>query len=434
MIKMRRVVISGVGGVTGLGSMGQTFAGFIEGRSCLRRLSEAMPESPLCGSYGRLFVGAAGPMDRSGLTSGGRASDMATKALDEALESAGLSLKDLSHRADTTGLAMGALASDLGYVASEVERGVKDRLFMFRSLGNALAGSLAARMGLRGPSIVSGTSCAASLCALGEALHVLRRGEANLMLVGGAEAPLHSTFLRGATRLGVADVCGSTAFDKRRAGLAASEGAAFLVVEELESCLARGGQQKILAELLGFGCTTDGANLLAPPADGRGGFAAMARAAADAGITKRAMSGDLAFNCHATGTQAGDASELRAVLAFVRLVESEINFADARFDPSTTLEKLNNVSVSGKYTLSAPKANIGHLFSAAGAIETGLACLSMAKGVLPPISNLEQPDIEADSPLILPTKPLSFHPQFLMKNSFGFGGINAAVLLKRFEH
>ena len=284
-----------------------------------------------------------------------------------------------------------------------------DPLYMAKMLPNMATGNLTIQLGLLGYTNTVTTACAAATQAIGDAAEVIRRGDADVMLAGGTEA--------GISELGLAGFCAMRAlttsyndrpgessrpFDRDRDGFAPSEGAALLVLEELGHARARGAQP--LAELIGYGVTADARFLVAPPEDGGGAARAIRRALDHAGVDP----GEIDYiSAHATATEVGDIAETRAIR-----------------------------SVFGKdadrIPVSAFKSQVGHLLGAAGGVETVAAIQTLRTSQIAPTINLEHPDPECDLDYV-PLKPRSADVRTVAKNSFGFGGQNAVLILRRFE-
>jgi 3-oxoacyl-[acyl-carrier-protein] synthase II len=271
------------------------------------------------------------------------------------------------------------------------------------------AGNVTIQLGLFGYTNTVTTACAAATQAIGDATEVIRRGHADVMLAGGAEA--------GISELGLAAFCSMRAlttsyndrpeessrpFDRDRDGFAPAEGAGMMVLEDLEHAQARGAEP--LAEIIGYGVSADATFLVAPPDDGGGAARAMRSAIADAGIGSEEVD---YISAHATATEIGDIAETRAI----RTV-----FGERAYEIPVT----------------AFKSQIGHLLGAAGGVETVAAVQTIRNGVIAPTINLEHADPECDLDYVA-QKARSAEVRTVMKNSFGFGGQNAVLIVRRFE-
>jgi 3-oxoacyl-[acyl-carrier-protein] synthase II len=269
--------------------------------------------------------------------------------------------------------------------------------------------NVAIELGLHGPSMANSNSCASGAIAVGEAFRLIRDGRSKLMLAGGVEAPLApltfgSFALIKAMSTADDDPChASRPFDRRRDGFVMGEGAGMLVLESLEHALDRGAP--VYAEVRGYGMTNDAYHMLAPLPGGEQAARAIRLAMDDAGIEPA----DVDYvNAHASATPIGDRAEARAI-------QSALGDHAAR------------VPVSGT------KGLYGHPLGASGAIETAISALAIARGWLPGTTNLVQADADNALNLIGPAGS-SQQPRIVINNAFGFGGINAALVLSIAEH
>lgn len=273
---------------------------------------------------------------------------------------------------------------------------------------NAGSGNISLFFGARGLNTAVATACASATNAMGDAFRAIQRNEADLMFTGGSEAAL--------TPLGVSSFCAMKAlscrndeperasrpFDKDRDGFVMGEGAGILIFEELEHAKARGAT--ILAEVIGFGASADGYHLTAPEPEGSGAAMAMGRALADAGIQPNQVD---YINAHGTSTSLGDIGETKAVKRV---------FGDH----------------ARKLAISSTKSQIGHLLGASGGVELITTILGMRDQILPPTINLENPDPECDLDYV-PGQARPGTMRIAMSNSFGFGGHNACIVIKKYE-
>jgi 3-oxoacyl-[acyl-carrier-protein] synthase II len=263
-------------------------------------------------------------------------------------------------------------------------------------------------LGLQGPVNATCTACAAGNNALGDAFSIIRRGDATAMLAGGAEAAVNqvgmSAFaaLRALSSRNDEPERASRPFDAGRDGFVMGEGAGVLVLEELEHALARGAH--IYGEFAGYGMTGDASHLTEPVESGEPAARAMTRALRDAGVDPADVD---YINAHGTSTPLGDAMETKAI-------------------------KLALGEHAGEVMISSSKSIFGHCLGAAGALEASATLLSMEAGKVPPTINLEVPDPECDLDYV-PNVAREAKVDVAMSNSFGFGGHNAAVVLRRYE-
>jgi 3-oxoacyl-[acyl-carrier-protein] synthase II len=272
---------------------------------------------------------------------------------------------------------------------------------------NAPAGLLAARLGARGPNMTCLTACAASTQATGEAVMIIRRGDADVMLAGGAHSMLHPFGLGGfnlltaLSRRNDSPRTASRPFDRDRDGFVLSEGSAMLILEELEHATKRGA--RIYGEILGYGTTGDAYRVTDMHPEGRSAKAAMCMAIADAGVSP-----DLVdyVNTHGTSTAVNDRVETVAV--------KEV-FGER----------------APKLPISSIKSSVGHLIASAGALEAICCLLAIRDGVIPPTINYTTPDDGLDLDYV-PNEARKADLNVTMSNSFGFGGQNVSLVIGRY--
>lgn len=276
-------------------------------------------------------------------------------------------------------------------------------------LANMAAGNIAIRHGFKGPLGAPVTACAASVQAIGDAARLIRAGEADIALCGGAEACIDRVSVGAfaaarALSTGFTENPGASSrpFDQARDGFVIGEGAGLLVIEALEHALQRGAQP--IVELVGYGTSSDAYHMTSTPADGNGARRAMELALRQAGIAPADVQH---LNAHATSTPLGDSSELNAIKAV---------FA----------------GTAGP-AVSATKSATGHLLGAAGGIEGIFTALAIRDQIAPATRNLETPDQAAAGVDIVRTSPRRMEIEHAISNGFGFGGVNASVLFRRFE-
>ncbi len=272
---------------------------------------------------------------------------------------------------------------------------------------NLVSGQVSIRHGLKGPNHAVVTACSTGAHAIGDAARLIMLGDADVMLAGGAEAPITRLSIAGfsackalSTSFNDTPEKASRPYDRDRDGFVMGEGAGVVVLEELEHAKARGA--KIYAEVVGYGLTGDAYHITAPAEDGDGAYRCMVAAVKRAGITPA----DIDYiNAHGTSTMA-DTIELGAV---------ERLLGDA----------------AGKASMSSTKSAIGHLLGAAGAAEAIFSILAIRDNVAPPTINLENPQIESPIDLV-PNKPRERQIDIALSNSFGFGGTNASLVFRRY--
>jgi len=405
----RRAVITGIGLVTSLGrGATQTFDALCAGRSGLRR---PPADHPVAGSLE--VAGIAPAIDPSEVlpASEGRFVDryvlLALAAAADAMADAGLVVGR-----DVDPLRAAVVVSSGGGGLETYEEQARGRQARGRTaispyllpgmLPNMAAARIAIRYGIRGYSAAIATACAAGAQSVAEALRLIRGGEADVVICGGSDAPLHPTVADAfgnakALARHVADPrSASRPFDTQRTGFVLAEGAGILVVERADHAEARGARG--YAALLGWGATTDAYRPTTPRPDGQGAAECMRRAITDAGLSPA----DVDYvNAHGTGTKLGDVAETKAVR-----------------------------EVFGQYSpaVSATKSMTGHLLGGAGAVEAGVSALGIAAGLLPPTRNLDSVDPACELDHIR-GKAREGRVGAALTNSFAFGGHNISLLL-----
>jgi 3-oxoacyl-[acyl-carrier-protein] synthase II len=308
------------------------------------------------------------------------------------------------------GTGIGGIATMIDNYQVMAERG-PDRVSPFlipMMISDSAAGNLAIRTGARGPNMSLATACATGTNALGEAAAIIRRGAADVMLVGSSEAaivPLAMAGMNVMTALSTRNddpEHASRPFDRNRDGFLMGEGAGMLVLESLESAAARG--VKILCEFTGYGASDDAYHISAPAENGAGAAISMQLALQDAGL----KAGDIDYiNAHGTSTQLNDKSETAAIKTVFG-------------------ERAYNVPIS------STKSMTGHLLGASGSLEAAICSKVICENILPATINYETPDPECDLDYV-PNEIRRVKPRHVMSNSFGFGGHNATLIMSRFE-
>ena len=418
---MRRIVVTGYGIVSPLGcGVGLVWQRLLAGRSGIRRLSDNLvPDvrAKIAGIVPTIDEDAEGGFDPDRAVSAkdqmrmDRFIQFAMAAANEAIAQSGWAPSTDAERNRTATI----IASGIGGFATMKQavhiidqRGAR-KLSPFTVpsfLVNLAAGQISIHHGFRGPIGAPVTACAASLQALGDGARLIRSGEADIAVCGGSESCIERVSLASfaaaralSTHFNDEPERASRPFDTQRDGFVMSEGSAVLVIETLDHALARGATP--LAEIVGYGTTSDAYSMAAAPADGEGLQRCM-RLAIDAAGIQPSQVGHI--NAHATSTPLGDAAELTAI---------------------------RGVFNGARVAITSTKAATGHLLGAAGAVGAIFAIKALRTGTLPPTINLEQADdVAADLDLVGPrarTQPIDY----AMANGFGFGGVNASLLLKR---
>lgn len=401
---MRRVVVTGLGVVSSLG-IGRDlhFAGLREGRSGIGEL-RIEDVDRLSVKIGAAVPGydPAARYSKSDLALFDRTTQLALIAAEEAMAHSGLALtEEESLRA---GVAMGTALTGMETVDRNyrtVFQEGKNRvhpLVVPRLMTNAGASQISMRHGLRGPSWTVTTACSSSNHAMGQAMLAIRAGQADVMLAGGAEAPLIFGVIKAweGLRVMARDAC--RPFSKTRSGMVQGEGAAVLVLEERERALARGAT--ILAEIAGFGMSADAGDIVTPSVDGA--TRAIGAALADSGIAPEEVG---YVNAHGTATAANDRTECAAIRAAF----------------GGHAEQLS---------ISSTKSMHGHCIGGAGAVEMAAVILALTEGIIAPTINYEEPDPDCDLD-VTPGVARKREIGAALSNSFAFGGLNAVLAVRR---
>jgi 3-oxoacyl-(acyl-carrier-protein) synthase len=405
------VVVTGMGAISPLGhDVASTFEALLAGRSAIRRL-EGPGTARLANRLGAPAAFDAQPhFDAAKLRMLDRVSQLALAAAAQAVADAGSPFEECpaARRGVSIGTGMGgAQSADDGYRSLYADN--NDRLKPFTvllAMTNAPAAWIGLEYGAAGPNLTYSTACSSSAVSIGEAARRIARGEADVMIAGGAEACLNFGTLKAweALRtLAVEDPADASAsckpFAKDRSGLVLGEGAAMLVLESRGRALARGA--RVHAHITGFGLATDAGHITRPSVAGQA--AAIRAALADARLEGK----DIGYvNAHGTGTQANDAVETAAL--------KEV-FGKAAYD----------------VPVSSTKSMHGHLLGAAGALEMVIAIEAMKRGHLPPTRNLRNPDPECDLDYVTEGARRVAGIDAVMSSSFAFGGTNAVLIAAR---
>jgi 3-oxoacyl-[acyl-carrier-protein] synthase II len=414
----RRVVVTGVGMVTPLGNNADdTWRNVLAGRSGTGPLTkfalEGLPPE-ICIAGEVKGFDPEPVIDRREQKRMDTFIQYAIVATDEAMRMAGLGGLGTVPDPENTGTIIG---SGMGGIDNIMQTrtlmdakgpGRVSPFFIPASIINLAAGQVAMRTGATGPSYSPVSACASSNHAIGEAFHAIQRGDADMMIAGGTEACVTAISFAGfaAARALASDwetpETASKPFDRRRSGFVHAEGGAILVLEELESAKRRGAP--ILAEVVGFGMSADAYHITAPPENGEGAARAMKRALKSAGIAPEQVD---YVNAHGTATPVGDLAETRAIRSV--------------FGPHA--EKL---------AVSSTKSMLGHALGGSAAIEAGVSVFALRDQVMPPTINLTDPDPDCDLDYVSDgarKKDLDV----VISNSFGFGGANTTLVLKRYD-
>jgi 3-oxoacyl-[acyl-carrier-protein] synthase II len=422
MSQQTRIVITGMGIASPLGcGIEPVWQRLLAGKSGLRRLPDAMV-SDLSAKVGGVVPGIeedveAGlnpdtivtPKDQRKMD---RFILLALTATEEALQQAKwqpAAAEQQERTATIIASGVGGFPAIADAVRTADARGTR-KLSPFTIpsfLVNLAAGHVSIKYGFKGPLGAPVTACAAGVQAIGDAARMIRAGEIDVAICGGAEACIHTVSLGGfaaaralSSSFNDEPTHASRPFDRDRDGFVMGEGAGILVIESLDHALARGA--KPIAEIVGYGTSADAYHLTSGPEDGDGAKRAMELALKQAGVNPAQIQH---LNAHATSTPVGDKGELAAIKRV---------FGD-----------------EGKIAVTSTKSATGHLLGAAGGIEAIFTALALRDQIIPPTLNLENPDVAATGVDIVQGTARPAAIDYAISNGFGFGGVNASILLKR---
>jgi len=410
----RRVVLTGVGLVSPLGTgTEKNWQALLRGESGIRPISrwDASRHATRFGGEARDFDPLAF-IDRKDARKMDLFIQFAVAAAHLAVEDSGLPAGALqSERAGTyVGSGIGGLGSIEEWHTVLLEKG-PDRIspfFLVQTIVNEASGQISIRYGTKGPNSATATACSTGTHAIGDSFRMIARGDADIMICGGAEAPLTPLSIAGFNAMKAvserndAPAKASRPFDAKRDGFVMGEGSGVVILEELGLALERNA--RIYAEVVGYGMTSDAYHVAAPAPDGDGAIRVMRRAMEDAGIGPE----DIQYiNAHGTSTPFNDKTETMAI----KKVFGEH---------------------AGKIGVSSTKSMTGHLLGAAGGLEAGISALCLFHQIMTPTINYEFPDPDCDLDYV-PNKPRPAEIVHALSNSFGFGGTNGALVFKRFE-
>lgn len=410
----RRVVVTGLGLITACGnSVAETWDSLMAGRSGADYIqkfdTEKFDVKFACEvkNFDPLTL-----IDRREARRMGAFSQFAIFAADEAMKHSGLVI-DESNAFDV-GTYISSGIGDFWAIEREHDKllnGGPNRVspfFIVSAIVNLAAGNVSIRFGAKGPNSATATACAAGAHAIGDSFRIIERGDADAMICGGAESAITPMSVAGFASMKALSTfndnpkMASRPFDANRDGFVIGEGAGILILEELEFAKKRGA--KIYAEIVGYGMTGDAFHQTSPDETGSGAIRVMNKAIKDAGITPNQIG---YINAHGTSTFYNDRGETKAI--------KEV-FGERAY----------------QIPVSSTKSMTGHALGAAGGIEAVISILSMVNEKLPPTINYENPDPECDLDYV-PNVPRDAKVDYVLSNSFGFGGTNASLVFKRWE-
>ncbi|WP_031307952.1 beta-ketoacyl-ACP synthase II [Mesobacillus boroniphilus] len=412
-MEKRRVVVTGIGAVTPLGNdAGTTWNNIIEGVSGIGPVTRLNADDfPAKVAAEVKEFNVENFMDRKDARKMDRFTHYAVAASLMAVKDSGLEITD--ENAPRVGVWIGSGIGGMETFEQQHEtfmnRGYRrvSPFFVPMMIPDMATGQVSITLGARGFNSCTVTACATGTNSIGDAFKVIQRGDADVMVTGGAEAPI--------TKMSFAGFCANTAlstnqdpqkasrpFDKERDGFVMGEGAGIVVLEDLDHALARGA--KIYAEIVGYGATGDAYHITAPAPEGEGGARAMKMALDDAGMAPEEVG---YINAHGTSTEYNDKYETMAIKTV---------FGEHAY----------------KLAVSSTKSMTGHLLGAAGGIEAIFTILALKEGILPPTINLETPDPDCDLDYV-PNAARKQQVNAAISNSLGFGGHNATIAFRKYD-
>jgi 3-oxoacyl-[acyl-carrier-protein] synthase II len=421
MSNTRRIVITGIGAITPLSSNAEgTWKKIIANQSGLGIITIFDPTESPCKIAGEVKYGDGEDLfnpdkyiDQKEQRKMDRFIHFAVAAADQAIADSGY-VATTDEQRYRTGIMMGSGIGGLPAIEKTVitmkEKGIKkiSPFFIPQSLINLASGQISIRHGFMGPNHAVVTACASGAHAIGDSARMIQYGDVDVMIAGGAESAICESGIGGfaalralSTNFNDNPTQGSRPWDKSRDGFVMGEGAGVVVLEELEHAKKRGA--KIYAEVVGYGLSGDAYHMTAPESSGRGSTYAMKLALQHAKINPEQID---YINAHGTSTPLGDEIEIGAVKKV---------FGDHAY----------------KLSMSSTKSAIGHLLGAAGAVEAIFSIQAIRDNIAPPTLNLEDPSEGCDLDLVA-NKAKERKIDIVMSNSFGFGGTNGCLILKRF--
>lgn len=412
-MKRRRVVVTGLGLVTPCGNdVESTWATLMRGESCADYIEKFDTENfPVKFACEVKNFDPLSFLDKKEARRMGAFTHYAIAASDEAIKHSGLVID--GSNSEMVGTYIGSGIGDFWAIEREHEKllahgpGRVSPFFIVSAIVNLASGNVSIRHGARGPNSATATACSAGAHAIGDSFRLIERGDADAMICGGAESAITPMSVAGFASMRALSTRNdepkraSRPFDAGRDGFVIGEGAGIMILEELEFAKARGA--KIYAEIVGYGMSGDAFHVSAPDESASGAIRVMEKALKDANITPDQIG---YLNAHGTSTPYNDKFETLAIRkVFGKHAE--------------------------KMPVSSTKSMTGHALGAAGGIEGVFSVLTLNHNVLPPTINYEDPDPDCDLDYI-PNTPRAAEVEYVMSNSFGFGGTNACLVFKRF--
>ncbi|MFB3778765.1 MAG: beta-ketoacyl-ACP synthase II [Bryobacteraceae bacterium] len=409
----RRVVITGVGLVSSVGIGTEAcWKAILAGRNGISRITafDASEFASQIAGEVRDFR-PEDYIERKEIKKMGRFIQFAIAASDFAMTMANLKLTP--DDAERAGVYIGSGIGGFEVIEREhknlLERGPGriSPFFIPATIINLASGYVSIRTGAKGPNSATATACTTSAHAIGDSFRLIQHGDADVMICGGSEAPICPMGIGGFAAMRALSTRNhepekaSRPWDKQRDGFVVGEGSGLLVLEEMERAKRRGAP--IVAEIVGYGMSGDSYHITAPSEDGDGAYRVMRNALQDAGIRPEQID---YINAHGTSTELGDKAETLAV---------KRTFGEHAY----------------KLAISSTKSMVGHVLGGAGGIETGVTALAIRDQIAPPTINYEFPDPDCDLDYV-PNRARPMKIEYALSNSFGFGGTNGCLILKRY--
>ena len=409
----RRVVVTGVGLLSPLGiGTQETWQAIREGRNGISRIEQFDPTGFTCRIAGEVKnFEPSRYIERKEIKKMGRFIQFGIAATEFAMEQSGLRID--ARNAERVGVYIGSGIGGFEVIEREhktlLEKGPSriSPFFIPATIINLASGYVSIRTGAKGPNSATATACTSSAHSIGDSFRIIQRDDADVMICGGAEAAVTPMSIGGFAAMRALShrndepEKASRPWDAQRDGFVVGEGSGMLILEELEHARRRGAT--ILAEIVGYGMSSDAHHITSPPEDGDGAFRVMRLAIKDAGIEPHQID---YINAHGTSTEVGDKIETAAI-------------------KRAFCEHAYNLAVS------STKSMTGHLLGGAGGLEAGITVLALRDQIAPPTINHEFPDPECDLDYV-PNHARETKIEYALSNSFGFGGTNGCLIFKRF--
>jgi 3-oxoacyl-[acyl-carrier-protein] synthase II len=409
----RRVVVTGVGLLSPLGiGTQETWQAIRQGQNGISGIEQFDAREFSCRIAGEVKNFEPNQyIDRKEIKKMGRFIQFGIAATEFALQQSGLRID--AHNAERVGVYIGSGIGGFEVIEREhktlLEKGPSriSPFFIPATIINLASGYVSIRTGAKGPNSATATACTSSAHSIGDSFKIIQRGDADAMLCGGAEAAVTPMSIGGFAAMRALSQRNDEPekacrpWDAQRDGFVVGEGSGMLILEELEQARHRGAT--ILAEIVGYGMSSDAHHITSPPADGDGAFRVMRRALEDAGIEPNQID---YINAHGTSTEVGDKIESTAI---------KRAFCEHAY----------------KLAVSSTKSMTGHLLGGAGGLEAGITVLALRDQIAPPTINYEFPDPECDLDYV-PNQARPMKIEYALTNSFGFGGTNGCLIFKRF--